>query len=169
MNNYDNPDIDFLKIRRPNSKYLVFTSAGDHSNLELWIKGHKNFDLWVTYYGDKKGRYHAISDFYNCRKGGKFPNFYYVFQRYHEILDHYDAIMVMDDDIIINGTEISRLFRIREQFDLWVLQPAFDPRGKISIPITRVRLFSYLRFTNFVEVTCPLFKKDKLEDFYEDL
>ena len=34
-----------------------------------------------------------------------------------------------------------------------------------STPITGVKLFNSLRYTNFVEVTCPLFKKDKLDAF----
>jgi len=41
----------------------------------------------------------------------------------------------MDDDIIINGPDISRMFEIRERYDLWVCQPAFHPKGKISHPI----------------------------------
>ena len=60
-------------IDRPNSRYLVFTSAGGNSNLLYWLKGYRNFDLWVSYYGDKKNRYKDHSDFYISKKGGKFP------------------------------------------------------------------------------------------------
>jgi hypothetical protein len=147
------------------SRYLVFTSAGDNANLHCWLKGYRNFDLWVSYYGDVEDRYKDHSDFYIAKKGGKFPSFHYVYQHWEHILNHYQAILVMDDDIIINGSAISRLFEIREQYDLWLLQPAFDPRGKISHLITRVKPFIFLRYTNFVEVTCPLFRTDKLHDF----
>lgn len=79
----------------------------------------------------------------------------------------YEAVMVMDDDIIINGSGISRLFEIREEYDLWLLQPAFDPGGKINHHVTRVNPSTFMRYTNFVEVTCPLFRKDKLDSFME--
>jgi len=152
-------------IDSPKSRNLVFTSAGDNANIDCWLKGSRNFDLWISYYGNEKNRYKNLSDFYISKKGGKFPNLQYVYQHWEDLLNHYEAILVLDDDIIINGSEISRLFEIRKQYDLWLLQPAFDPRGKISFRITIVRPFSFLRYTNFVEVTCPLFRKDKLDAF----
>jgi hypothetical protein len=152
-------------IDRANNKYLVFTSAGDNSNLHLWLRGKRNFDLWVSYYGKKKNRYKNQSDYYISKKGGKFPNLFYVYQHWKDILDRYQAIFVMDDDIIIKGSGISRLFEIREEYDLWILQPAFSPKGKISHPITKVNPLTFMRYTNFVEVGCPLFRKDKLDEF----
>ena len=157
--------IEDVKLSAPKEKHLVFTSAGDRSNLTFWLNGRRNFDLWVTYYGDQKGRFREIADFYNCRRGGKFPNLHHLYQVWPHLLDHYDAIMVMDDDILIDAEAISRLFELRERFDLWVLQPAFDATGKISHPITRAQPDFLLRYVNFVEVTCPLFKKEKLDDF----
>lgn len=154
-------------IGRPKSQYLVFTSAGDNANIHHWKKGRRNFDLWISYYGLKNDRYKDQCDFYVARKDGKFPNLYYAYQHWKYLLDYYDAIFVIDDDIIIKGSSISRLFEIREHHDLWLLQPAFDQRGKISHPITKVRPFTSMRYTNFVEITCPLFRKDKLDDFME--
>ncbi|MGE3539053.1 MAG: hypothetical protein AB7N91_16675 [Candidatus Tectimicrobiota bacterium] len=153
------------KIGVPQAKYLVFTSAGDTANLHYWLQGERNFDVWITYYGDHTNRLRNVADFYNARKGGKFPNLHYVYTHWKEILAHYEAIMVMDDDIIIHGSDISKLFAIRQQYDLWILQPAFSPAGKVSHAITRVRPWAFMRYTNFVELTCPLFRKDKLDTF----
>ena len=144
---------------------LVYTSAGDRSNMHLWLTSRQNFDLWVSYYGDSRGSYRDIADYYNECKGSKFQNLHYVYRNWGSILDHYEAVMVMDDDILIDGKDVSRLFDIREELDLWVLQPAFNPKGKISWDITRVRPTARLRYTNFVEMTCPLFRKDKLDAF----
>ncbi|MCK5708076.1 MAG: hypothetical protein KAI43_10525 [Candidatus Aureabacteria bacterium] len=152
-------------IDNPNSKYLVFTSAGDNANIHFWLKGHRKFDLWVSYYGNEENRYKDVSDFYIAKKGGKFPALHYVYQHWGEILNHYEAIFIMDDDLIINGSNISRLFEIREEYDLWILQPAFSPIGRISFSITRVKPFSFLRYTNFIEVGCALFRRDKLDEF----
>lgn len=152
-------------VNQPQSKNLVFTSAGDNSNLEHWLNGKSDFDLWISYYGNEEGKFSDISDYYIAKKGGKFPGLHYIYSHWKGIVDKYDAIFVMDDDLIISGSDIDELFRIRKKYDLWVLQPAFDPRGKVSHGHTKVHLFSFLRYTNFIEVGCPLFRKDKLDDF----
>ena len=155
------------QLQQPTSRNLVFTSAGDHANLRGWLSGRRDFDLWITYYGDRENPYLDCSDYAMVRKGGKFPNLHHAYQNYRSILSRYDSIFVMDDDLLIDGNAISRLFEVRRRYDLWLLQPAFDPRGKISHRITRARPFRTLRYANFVEVTCPLFRADKLDAFLQ--
>ena len=147
------------------SNNLVFTSAGDRSNLRGWLQGRRDFDLWTVYYGSAGGMFQDVSDYYLARKGSKFQNLHYCYQRWPEVLARYDAIMVMDDDIEIGATGLSRLFEIRRELDLWALQPAFRLSGKVSWPITAVRPTAKLRYTNFVEMACPLFRRDKLDAF----
>jgi len=156
-----------LRINKtgPRSKYLVFTSAGDRDSIECWLKGWKEFDLWVTYYGDRSGKYSEVADFYNVRKGGKFPNLHYAYQQWPEIFSGYEAVMVMDDDVIMSGHDIDRLFRVRKAYGLWVCQPAFCSTGKVEWKITQAQKYAFLRHTNFVEMTCPLFLQSKLNDF----
>jgi hypothetical protein len=143
----------------------VFTSAGDHSNLRSWLRGRRDFDLWVVYYGDRPDAFRQDADIYSRHRGSKFQNLPDRYQDQREIFDRYDAVLVMDDDVLINGTAITKLFEIRRDLDLWVLQPAFRLRGKISWDVTRVRPTTKLRYTNFVEMTCPLFRRDKLDAF----
>jgi hypothetical protein len=150
---------------RAHSNNLVFTSAGDRSRLRGWLEGVRDFDLWIVYYGDKPGTFCDISDNYLVRKGSKFQNLHYCYQTWQKEFDRYSAVMVLDDDILIDATGISRLFAIRNELDLWLLQPAFRIVGKISWDVTRVRPTARLRYTNFVEMACPLFRRDKLEAF----
>jgi len=155
-------------IKQPvkiNKKYLVFTSAGDNSNLHHWLKGSQNFDLWISYFGDVKNKYIDQADYYMMRKGGKFPIMHFCYQNWPELLKQYEAVFVLDDDLIFSGTDISRLFDIMKQEDLWLLQPAFDKRGKISFKLNEVQPFSLLRYANFVEVACPLFTQSELSKF----
>lgn len=144
---------------------LVFTSAGDRSSVRRWLNGPRNFDLWICYYGDRAGSLRGIADRYLERKGTKFQNLHYCYLTQPEVFQQYDAVMVLDDDLLIGARALNRLFEIREQHDLWLLQPAFRPIGKVSWDITRVRPGSQLRYTSFVEMTCPLFRRDKLDDF----
>jgi hypothetical protein len=149
----------------PTSRNLVFTSAGDRANLRGWLRGRRDFDLWVAYYGDQPGTYRELSEFYLSRKGAKFQNLHHCYQRFRHLIARYDAVMVLDDDIRIDATALTRLFDIRREFGLWALQPAFRSRGKISWDITRARPTTKLRYTNFIEMTCPLFRRDKLDAF----
>ncbi len=149
----------------PPARNLVFTSAGDRSNIHRWLTGRRNFDLWVSYYGDEPGRYADVADFYNARRDAKYGNLKFVYDTWPHLLAPYEAVLVTDDDVIISGEQMSRLFDLRDELDLWLLQPAFSPLGKISWDITRAQWACRLRFTNFVETTCPLFRKDKLDAF----
>jgi hypothetical protein len=150
----------------PRSKNLVFTSAGDRSNVRLWKQGRRrDFDLWVTYYGERPATLQSVPDYFTAHAGTKFQNLHYCYSQWPELFARYDAVMVMDDDIIISADAVTRLFDIRREFDLWALQPAFRVSGKISWDITRVRPTARLRYTNFIEMTCPLFRRDKLDSF----
>jgi hypothetical protein len=151
--------------RGPSSRNLVFASAGDRGNLRRWLKGRRDFDLWIVYYGERPDPLRELADFYVRRRGSKFQNLQACYQRWPERFAQYEAVMVLDDDIIINATSISSLFAIRRELDLWALQPAFRLRGKISWDITRVRPTARLRYTNFIEMTCPVIRRDKLDAF----
>lgn len=154
-----------VAISGSRSNNLVFTSAGNRSNLPNWLHGRRDFDLWTVYYGDRPGMFQDLSQYYLARKGAKFQNLHYCYGQWPQRLAHYDAVMVMDDDIVIDAAGITRLFEIRRELDLWALQPAFRLSGKVSWPITAVHPTAKLRYTNFVEMACPLFRRDKLDAF----
>ena len=149
----------------PSHSYLVFTSAGDRGSVERWLDGPRSFDLWITYYGDAGARYEDLGTYYNRRKGSKFQNLHYAYHHWRHLFGRYSAIMVIDDDIRITASGLNRLFEVREEHDLWVLQPAFSPWGKFSYSQTLVDRTSRLRYTKFVEVTCPVFRREHLEAF----
>ncbi len=163
----NNDATDLLSAKfAPGSRNLVFTSAGDRSNVPLWLRvRRRDFDLFVTYYGERPEALRAVADFFLVHTGTKFQNLHYCYSRWPELFAGYDAVMVMDDDIVIEADALTRLFGIRREFDLWALQPAFRVSGKISWDITRVRPTARLRYTNFIEMTCPLFRRDKLDAF----
>lgn len=146
--------------------YLIYTSAGSASNIKQWYaSSNKNYDIWVTNYTNTQLLNKEYSDFYNEHKGSKWQNLKAVFLKSRKLLSNYKAIMVLDDDIIISPNSLSELFNTLTKKDLWMLHPAFSRFGKISHNITKRQLFNSLRYTNFVEVGCPVFRTDKLFDF----
>jgi hypothetical protein len=146
-------------------KHLIFTSAGDSSNINLWLEGNTNFDLWICYYGDNDCNYEHEATYFTQRKGGKYQNLHFFIQQSENIFLAYDSILVMDDDIIINTNDINALFQLHSDYGLTLLQPAFDKTGKISHPITARKPFTKMRYTNFVEVTAPVFGAETLVKF----
>ena len=146
--------------------YLIYTSAGNSANVKQWHEYSKrNYDIWVTSYADTPQLNKEYSDYYNERKGAKFPNLQAVFLEHRDILSNYKAIMVMDDDIIISPKSLSALFTILSKNDLWILQPAFSRFGKISHKVTKRTLFNNLRYVSFIEENVPIFRTDKLIEF----
>ena len=139
---------------------LVFTSAGDNTKFyKHWLGRNRNFNLMVVYYGNEKNKFKNKCDYYYERKGSKFQNLKYVYDRYKFIFQQYENFFILDDDIIISTKEINKLFEIIKKYDLWILGPSFKYPSKVSHIITKKLENNFLRYTNFVEVNVPLFSK----------
>jgi hypothetical protein len=158
--------------RRPDSfRFAIFTAAGDRHQIPLWLTGDeaREFALITAYYGASEEMFRKIraqSDIALRATGGKFQILKALFIRQPGLLQHFDFILVADDDLIWSTAAINRAFRLADKFDLWLCQPAFDPAGRISYPITAQFVGPQtLRYVNFVENTCPLFRADKLFAF----
>lgn len=147
------------------NRYLVYTSAGDSSNVRCWCDGPRDFDIWIAYYGDEEKKLAEFADHYVQRKGGKYPNLLQDYRDNPRVFEKYERIMVSDDDIIFSASDLNQLFAKSHDLNLWILQPAFQPMGRITIPITCRNPYTKLRFTNFVEMGCPLFEREKLMGF----
>ncbi|KAH8056001.1 hypothetical protein JL722_7826 [Aureococcus anophagefferens] len=143
--------------------WLVYSSAGDGAAVPLWLaNGPRRFDVAVTYHGRRRGDppWRPRVDAFHRRRGGKFENL-----KACGAHRGYDAVLVLDDDVVVDAPRINELFAIREAFELAVVQPAFEPSGKVSHAVTAAQRGSFLRLTNFVEMTCPLFAGGALDAF----
>ena len=77
-----------------------------------------------------------------------------------------NALDILDDDIIINTTQLKNLFEILIRYDLSVIQPAYLPIGKISHKwLTTKDDSCFLRFVNFIEMTAPVFSRKAINTF----
>jgi hypothetical protein len=144
---------------------LVFTSAGADADLSRWLAPDRSFDVWVAYRGQVEPEWRRAVDRCEPSAHAKFPAFKHLHAMAAPSVSHYDAVFLLDDDIVISSAEIERLFAIRDRFDLWILQPSFRRSSKISHAITLQDGCGKLRFTNFVEVCVPLFQRSRLDDF----
>ena len=151
----------------------VFTSAGDRNVVAGWLdpSRRRDFDLLVAFYGDDDARFaelQSVADRVWRIRGGKMQNLWALVRSGEIDLRAYDRIWVPDDDLILDPADVPRLFDLAERYDFWVCQPAFDPVGRISWPVTKVaENRNQVRLTDSVEITCPLFRGDKLRAFLD--
>lgn len=141
-------------------KNLIFVAAGDSSLHSQWLSCPE-FDVYINYYGEIAGRYEKDALFYSTFKGTKYKILSQVLAAHPDLLDHYESIWIPDDDIFLDVDGVLRLFKTFKEFDLTLAQPGMI--GFISIPITAAIPFSRLRYTNWVEIMCPLFSSSGLK------
>lgn len=160
---------------KPANDCVVFTSCGDRTRCDsLWADGNRCYDIVAVYYGDDDSvyqRYQQKFDLVIKRKASKFQNFFHVF-RETDVLSKYEHYFVIDDDIVIDTNKINRMFEFSKKHDeVLICQPSFTKESKISHPVTKHLPGNRFRYTNFVEVNTPLFKRvavDRLNDVYDD-
>jgi hypothetical protein len=144
---------------------LIIAAVGDNSLHTKWIEDKVNFDLALIYYGNDSSlseQFKRDAAYFSQQKGQKFKLIKEFIFEYQDILEKYDYIWMPDDDIILSSSEINELFEIAHEFDLDLCQPAM--KGYLSHGITKPGLFTYLRYTNFVEVLAPLMSVNALKE-----
>jgi len=147
---------------------MLFSSVGDNTNFDsLWINNDMKYDVYVIYYGDDENifnKYKNTVKFIEKRKGSKFQNFKYFYEKYFEIINNYEYFFILDDDIVIDVNNINNMFEIAKKYDLSICAPSFLKSSKISHAITKQKGNTILTYTNFVEVNTPLFNKKSLQN-----
>ncbi len=142
---------------------LIISPVGDNSCHRGWIKsGHKEFDVMLIYFGDKKKKYHKDADYYLEIKGlFKLENISMAIKQYYSTITKYDAVCLPDDDITMDAAMLNHIFRIFHKYNLDMAQPTIAA-GVRSHAFTRQKPEYILRFVNWVEMMCPIFKKSTL-------
>jgi hypothetical protein len=151
---------------------FLFSSVGDNSNLDQIITGDVNYDVYIIYYGKSEEtfeKYQKLAKYAEKRKGSKFQNFKYFYDTYPEIISKYDRFFVMDDDCIIDVKGVNTMFDLSRKYNLKICSPSLLSGSKISHLITCQKNNRILTYTNFVEVSFPMFSYDALEKFMPQL
>jgi len=150
-----------LKVNPPERQkrdFLLFTSAGDKSNVKQWIGKSRNYDIVVVYYGKKKFDYN-VDELY-VRKNTKFPNLQWYMKYYG--IGQYKAVAVWDDDIVASPKTISALFTQMVGTGTDIFSPCHT-RGSFA------SMFKYnkggTREVEFLEMNAPIFTPSRLKVF----
>jgi hypothetical protein len=155
----------------PQRRWCVFTSAGDRNVIHRWLEGNtpRRWNLVAAYYGETDHTFLEINKVctYAFRtKGSKFQNLRKLTLEVPKFFDQYSHVWVCDDDTPISSAQINEAFELAETLGFWVAQPAMRAEGKNGHWITCFAgpQWDY-RIVNFVELSLPIFRRDKLIEF----
>jgi hypothetical protein len=141
---------------------LLVVRAGDGSLHPGWIAGAgtRDFDLLVSYFGRQPGRYRNEAEHYHEMQGPRWPAHNVICREHPGILAPYDQVCFACDDLVADLDTWNRLFATCRLYALDLAQPAIE--GHVSYEITRPVDGCVLRYTNFVEIMCPVFSSRAL-------
>ena len=165
--------LDIHVLRPQQRRHAIFVSAGDRETFASYALSHLSdaFDILIFQYGispEKRAHFLKNSIFFATGSGTKFNALKEIFSRHREMLLRYETIWVCDDDLIPETGDLRLLPAACIILGIPVLSPAHSIRGKISYQIMLPMLGRhFLRFTSFVEMTCPLFSASALARFLE--
>lgn len=142
-------------------KNVIISPTGNQSFFKRWVGKNDNFDLVLLYYEDDNKTFNQLTEegfnLVKC-KGEKWDlikDFLLTNKEYFEL---YDNFWFPDDDLLIDPESINRLFNIHSLLKLWLSQPSLF--GYIAHEVTRHDPRYFIRYTNFVEIMCPLMSCD---------
>ncbi|MBV9992926.1 MAG: hypothetical protein JOZ72_16740 [Alphaproteobacteria bacterium] len=142
----------------PASRLLV-VRAGDRSLHPAWLDGPRDWDLHISYFGDRAqpfvlGKGVSLSR----EKGPKWLGLKECLGKHPEFLERYGHIGFPDDDLACNAATWNTAFQVLAEIGADLGQPALDPRSFFSYDITLKRRGLKYRETDFVELMCPIFR-----------
>jgi hypothetical protein len=142
---------------------LVVCTVGDREPMIRSLFGEtrrtRRFDIEVINYGSRQW-------FAGERRwpGFKWQNIARLLDELELDLDAWDYFWFPDDDNAISFGDCERLFELADRFSLALCQPSLSSEStEIGWDVCRHVPGSILRHTNFVEIMCPLFRRDALE------
>lgn len=145
-------------------QFLIICRAGDNSLHKQWIKNEqRNFDLYISYFGDIANKYRQDADFYEETKGPKWPILHNIISEHAELIKQYDAVWFPDDDLAIDTSDINRMFNLFSALQLSLAQPALTINSHISHHGLMVQENTLARHVNFIEVMAPIFSRAALQ------
>ena len=148
---------------RDHPRNLVVLRAGDASLHGEWSNSEgRDFDVFISYYGANDDRHRCDADYYEMRRGPKWPAIADLLRDHADLVDGYEAVWFPDDDLSVEGGTLNRMFALFHAHRLCLAQPALTRNSFFTWSTLLQRPRSVLRYTHFVEVMAPLFRRDAL-------
>lgn len=145
-------------------KALVVLQAGRGLPKEQWSDAaDREWDLMVNYY-DAAGFQPGLGDYVLFQKGTKFTAMWQLWRHFRDVLQRYDHVLFLDDDVGTSTHDLNRLFRLCRAHDLDLAQMTLTDRSFCNWDV----LFSRAgacgpRTVSAVEIMMPVFSRAALQ------
>jgi len=155
---------DFADRRKEPRPWAVFLQYGPGAICDQWLTHNDNrpWDLIVNKYQDVD-----ISDFSTDIEilqtaSTKSVGIHNLITHYPAIVDNYDYLLLLDDDLLTTEDDITRLFKTATAHSLQLAQASLTEDSTFSWPVF-FKKGSGVRQVNMVEIMMPLISKSALE------
>lgn len=154
-----------MRVKMPSRhKNLIIVRAGPSSLHANWLEGGGAiFDVLVAAYHPDAMAEDTERVRHEFIPGAKVAGWNAVFGAHPELLDRYDRIALIDDDVDATAATFNACFKIGERYDLHIWQPALSPDSYITYAASLQNPHFVLRFCNYVEMMCPFFQSRLLK------
>jgi hypothetical protein len=149
--------------RRLNRRYLVLLQAGPQSTHRRWFRQNRErtWDLLVNYY-DSRGFDESLGDVSFFQAGTKFTSVYNFVTRFPNLLEQYEYVLLLDDDIMVTMDGLDALFATCARNDLDLAQMALSDQSTCIWDCIFARGRTGLRRLNCVEIMMPVLSRRAL-------
>jgi len=148
-------------------RFLALFRAGKNSLHPKLVArlGEQNFDYALSWYADEDPAALGMAEgaaFVHRVKGQKWPGLVATFDAMADVIAGYDYVWMPDDDLLCEPETVSEFFNVVADLGLDLAQPALAPGSSFVHQIVGQHPDFQVRFTNFIELMCPLMSRDML-------
>lgn len=149
------------KTRR---KGLVVLQAGRGLPVNMWADAPgREWDLMVNYY-DAVGFHADLGDYVTFQKGTKFTSMWTLWKKFRSILQAYDHVLFLDDDVETTYQDLNRMFEMCRKHQLDLSQMSLSDASFTSWGALFSRSgMASPRPISAVEIMMPVFSRKALE------
>jgi hypothetical protein len=155
--------IIYTDNRLRSSRHAVFLQCGSGAVWGGWWQdGSRPFDLLINHYDSTyAGKIPCEVEFRQTGQlpGTKFTAFYSLLTEYPHILEPYEYILLLDDDVQFPEGGIQRLFEIVSQHGWEMAQASLSPDSYCSYPVFLNSGHGGWRRVNGVEIMMPVYAR----------
>lgn len=158
---------DKRSVARP---FAVYLQCGSGTEWEHWKpETGQLWDLIINHYDASfVGRIPCEVEFTQTGAipGTKFTSFYSVLERYRQMIEPYEFILLLDDDILFEHGDIDRLFEIASSHRYEMAQASLSHDSHGSFQVFRNTGTSGCRRVNGVEIMMPIYSRRVFDIVY---
>ncbi len=134
---------------------IVVPSGGDESFIASWMEGSPSYDLMLLDYTPDGSAPCDFATYVHRVVGFKTEIIARAIEAHRELIDSYDAVWLPDGDLQIAPADLERMFSEFHRLELCLAQPSISG-PYVNVGVTGRRRWCRYRYTDFVEVMCPL-------------